>query len=214
MRVAIAGVIILIAVLGVLLSLDLQNKSESLTVVESDSHAGLTESVPSTKNETSNVNPAFSDVGPAVSERLEPYISEKFFRHGTPKKYIQHRIIEIDSETLKSQLESSAGHWNQNGALTAVRLPLFDGQVVDVAIKSFHGSNQGFYSASGTTDFTESGSEPQNSDSEVRITFGYLGEISGTINAVDRGYIISSAGGSPNYVVMEMMLHHPDVVME
>lgn len=146
---------------------------------------------------TQAVNSAFRVPGQSELNRVEPIVHDKYFSAGIPSSYLRHRVLVIDFETLKGQLENQLVADESDSARETVSIPLFDDVVAHIETNAWIRGEFGVTTAFGDLVI--------GSGIEGKANFNFIkdGGLLAGLNTPDLAYLISPVSEETYFIVIE-----------
>ena len=144
-----------------------------------------------------NRTSAFSVISDSEKHLLEPTFNSVYFKKGLPRRHLRHRLVRIDTEELRSQLQKDWEAKEAGEATLGVRIPLFDDLIVSVKVDQmirpdFHGMTA--YLGRLATDRIGTGS--------FSSFFTDDGQLKAVVHTDDASYLIEYVRDFDHYVVL------------
>ena len=166
---------------------DIQNEND-FPILETEQSEG---------SEKPQVSP-IRDLTSSEERRVEPALRAKFYKNGDPQGYRRHRLVHIDTEALRSRLESTSLTNSDTGQPDLLSISLFEDQSIDVGINIWVDGGPGI-----TSGYGQSSLAPGLPDS-ASFTFDSNGRFEGSIRGRDFGYLLANVLDNTYYVVFEL----------
>ena len=148
-------------------------------------------------DKAASVNSAFRTPTRDELARVKPVVDDKFFANGKPQLYSRHRVLAVNVNELKDQLQSAAGGQTSTTNQRLVPIPLFDDQVISVDVQSW---SEGSFNSSSV--YGE-GVAKDGSRRHVSFNFFQDGSMFAGLSTPQKQYVIVEASENTYYVIME-----------
>ena len=167
---------------------------------DEDQHQGASSEARTDSDSTLIENTAFGLVSDDVVGQVEPRMRERFFDGGAPEEYRRHRVLRIDTESLRNQLLTQYNQRTEfgSGGIESVVIPMFDDFSVPIEIHSWMESDLGVASAFGRVLLDGAGYD------SAQFHFTSNGRLDSSIVLRDASFIIAEVGNNVYYMVMEI----------
>ena len=144
-----------------------------------------------------NGGAVFSVLSDSERQRVEPVLSESYFKNGFPRRYLRHRLVRIDTEQLQYLLDSDWRANDEGKTTQGVVLGLFNDLNVRVTVDlMIRNESHGATSYIGR----------QKSDQPGVTSFDSFFHDSGLFKAVvrteDASYLIENALDNTYFVIL------------
>jgi hypothetical protein len=143
-----------------------------------------------------SINPAFKDIDEITSQRIQPYVDEKYFAQGNPQLYRRHRLVEIDVEAFRAQLLDAVTAADVGDKATPISVPLFEDYVITIVLDRWQKGNFGVEGAYANI------TGPNFATDTASFYFKDGGKMDAAVDARDGSFLIAQVSNGPYYIVM------------
>ncbi len=142
---------------------------------------------------------AFSTISDSERGLLESTLDDVYFGNGLPSRYIRHRLVRIDIERFRSQLQKDWESKEAGEVTVGVQIPLFDDLVVSVKVGQFISND-----VHGMTAYFGGLASDRTGTGRFSSFFTGNGQLKVVVHTDNASYMIESVRGFDHYIIIAL----------